>query len=249
MDRQRFSRIAYSTHIFYNPLSEAKLDRVLDLVPLTADSRVVDFGTGRCEALIRLVERYSCSALAVETDEKFLETARNEAMIRIPGRVLRLVHQEATKFLDANPACNFDMALCIGASHAFGDYRHTLARLKACVRPGGWLLVGKGYWKQKPSPEYLLVLGGDESELTSHEGNIRTAEELGLVPLWASVASDDEWDEYEWRYRMNIEAFAHDNPDDPDREAMLEQIHAWNHAYLAWGRATFGFGLYLFRNA
>ena len=249
MDRQRFSRIAHSTHLFYNPISGEKLDRVLGLVPLTADSRVVDFGAGRCEALIRMVERYGCSALAVETDEMFLEMARSQAMTRVPDKTVRLVRQEAAKFLDANPACNFDMALCIGATHTFGDYRHTLVRLKACVRPGGWIVVGEGYWKQKPSSEYIVVLGGDESELTSHEQNIQTAEELDLVPLWASVASDDEWDEYEWRYRMNIENFAHENPDDPDHGVMLERIRAWNHAYIAWGRATLGFGLYLFRNA
>lgn len=248
MDHQRFSRIAHNTHLFYNPLSAQKLDRVLGLVPLTADSRVVDFGAGRCEALIRLVEVYSCSTLAVETDETFLEVARSQAMMRVPDKMPRLVHQEATRFLDANPTCNFDMALCMGATHAFGDYRHTLVRLKACIRPGGWILVGEGYWKQKPSPEYMMALGGDESELMTHEQNIRTAEELGLVPLWASVASEDEWDEYEWRYRMNVEDFTQNSPDDPDHDAMLERIRSWNHAYLTWGRATLGFGLYLFRS-
>jgi hypothetical protein len=47
MDRQRFSRIAHGTHIFYNPLSEAKLTRVIGLVPLPEGSRVVDFGASQ----------------------------------------------------------------------------------------------------------------------------------------------------------------------------------------------------------
>lgn len=248
MDYKRLSHIAHSTHILYNPLGEQKLDRVFGLVPLASDSRVVDFGAGRCETLIRLVERYDCSALAVETDQTFVDLAHKEAAIRIPGKRLRIVCQEATRFLDANPACNFDLALCIGATHAFGTYRDTLEHLKACVRPGGWLLVAECYWKQRPSPEYLSFLELEESVYDTHEGNVRTAEQLGLVPLWASVASDDEWDEYEWRYRMNVENFAQDNPDDPDHDAMLERIRAWSHVYLTWGRATLGFGLYLFRN-
>lgn len=248
MDYKRLSHIAHSTHVFYNPLGEQKLDRVLGLVPLTSDSRVVDFGAGRCEALIRLVERYDCSALAVETDQTFVDLAHTEACLRIQGKRLRIVCQEATRFLDANPACNFDLALCIGATHAFGTYRDTLKQLKTCVRPGGWLLVGECYWKQSPAPEYLSFLECEESIYDTHEGNVTTAEQLGLVPLCASVAGDDEWDEYEWRYRMNVEDFARGNPDDPDHDAMLERIRAWNHAYLTWGRTTLGFGLYLFRN-
>ena len=137
MDLKRLSHIAHSTHTLYNPLGEEKLDRVLGLVPLVSDSRVVDFGAGRCEALIRLVERYNCTALAVEIDQTFIDLAHREATARIPGKALRIVRQEATGFLDANPACNFDLALCIGATHAFGTYRDTLERLKACVRPGG----------------------------------------------------------------------------------------------------------------
>jgi hypothetical protein len=33
MDRQRFSHIAHSTHIFYNPLREAKLMWIIGLAP------------------------------------------------------------------------------------------------------------------------------------------------------------------------------------------------------------------------
>lgn len=248
MDYKRLSHIAHSTHILYNPIGEQKLDHMLGLIPLKPDSRAVDFGAGRCEALIRLVERYNCNALAVEVDQAFVDLAHNEAATRIPGKSLRIVRQEAISFLDANPACNFDLAICIGATHAFGTYRDTLERLRACVRPGGWLLVGECYWRQVPPPEYLSFLECEGSAYGTHESNARAAEQLGLIPLWANVANDDDWDEYEWRYRMNVEVFARDNPDDPDHDAMLERIRGWNHAYLTWGRATLGFGLYLFRN-
>jgi len=77
MDRQRFSRIAYGTHIFYNPLSEAKLNRVLGLVPLTADSRVVGFGTGRCQTLSDAV------------------TLLEEALSGFPGALVTVTHDAA----------------------------------------------------------------------------------------------------------------------------------------------------------
>ncbi len=223
--------------------------QVLELVPLSSASSVVDLGAGRCELLIRLVERYGCQAEGVDADETFLTIGRREAAARLPGGSLRLVHQDAASFLKVDPDRRFDMALCIGASQAFGDYRTTLALLKVCVRPGGWLLVGETYWKQKPDKAYLQFLGAaDEAEMSTHQGNIAIAEEAGLIPLWASTANDDDWDAYEWRYRMNVEQFAAQHPQDADHDAMLERIRSWNHGYLTWGRATLGFGLHLFRN-
>jgi len=107
----------------------------------------------------------------------------------------------------------------------------------------------RGNWKQPPSNEYLQALGGtEESKLKSHAGNVNVAEELGLVPLWSYVASEDDWDDYEWLYSSSIENHCHENPDDSDCNAMLERIRTWRRTYLQWGRGTLGFGLYLFRN-
>ena len=63
--------------------------------------------------------------------------------------------------------------------------------------------------------------------------------------MWAGVASDDDWDEYEWRYSRSVETFVAENPDDPDAEEMLRKIRTWRDVYLRWGRDTLGFGLYL----
>jgi hypothetical protein len=95
----------------------------------------------------------------------------------------------------------------------------------------------------------LEALGGaDESECTSHAATVQVGEDLGLIPLWSYVANDDEWDDYEWLYSSSIENYCFENPEDPDREAMLQRIRAWRKTYLTWGRDTLGFGLYLYRN-
>jgi hypothetical protein len=77
MNRQRFSRIAHSTHVSYNPLSEAKLDRVLGLVPLTADSHVLNLGAGRCQRLSDAV------------------TLLEEALSGFPGALVTVTHDAA----------------------------------------------------------------------------------------------------------------------------------------------------------
>ena len=141
----------------------------------------------------------------------------------------------------------FDAALCVGSTHAFGDYRRALRALSAAVRPGGLLLVGEGYWKRDPHPDYLAALGANRIEFTDHAGNVARAVKAGLVLLYASASSDDEWDHYEGMYLRAVERYAAENPGDPDSEAMRAHIRRWRDAYLRWGRSTLGFAMYLFR--
>ena len=64
--------------------------------------------------------------------------------------------------------------------------------------------------------------------------------DAGLIPMHATTASQDEWDEYEWKYCRSIERYAREQPDDPDVPAMLERIRRWRDGYLRWGRDTLG---------
>jgi hypothetical protein len=94
----------------------------------------------------------------------------------------------------------------------------------------------------------LSFLESTGDELGPNESNIFMAESLGLTPLWSCVASEDDWDEYEWQYSLAMENYIRANPKDPDSVIMKERIFRWRNATLKWGRYTFGFGLYLFRN-
>lgn len=111
----------------------------------------------------------------------------------------------------------------------------------------GHILLGEGYWKKKPAPEYLAALGATEAEMDSHESNQRLGEANSLALVWSAAASDADWDNYETAYSDNIARFAAANPQDPDTPAMLDRSRNWNAVYKAHGRATMGFGLYLFQ--
>lgn len=245
MDRVRFSHIAHRTHVFCNPISEAKIERIIDEARLESGDRVVDFGAGKAELLCRLVERYGVTADAIDTAAVFLEEGRRRAEGRIPRDAIRFHEAEARTWLTANPE-RWRMACCVGSTHAFGDLTATLEALRGCTGRGGLVLVGEGYWQARPDPAFLALLGGSESDYRTHAGNVEAGIEAGLTPLWACTASPDDWDEYEWRYASSIERFAAENPDDPDRQPMLERIRSWRSAYLRYGRHTLGFGLYLF---
>jgi hypothetical protein len=70
--------------------------------------------------------------------------------------------------------------------------------------------------------------------------------DTGLIPMHATTASMDEWDEYEWKFCRSVERYAREQPDDPDVPPMMDRIHRWRDAYLRWGRDARGFGVYLF---
>ncbi len=141
---------------------------------------------------------------------------------------------------------SFDLTAMLGSGGIAGGVAGICARLAQWTRPGGYVLIGEGYWAKAPAAEYLAHLGAAPDELRDHRGNVEAGIAAELIPLHATVASSDEWDEYEWKYSRSIERYAIEEPEDPDVAAMLERIRRWRDAYLRWGRDTLGFGLYLF---
>ena len=79
-----------------------------------------------------------------------------------------------------------------------------------------------------------------------HADYVAAGEAAGLTPLYAAVSSEQDWDEYAWRYASAVEAFAAANADEPAAAVMRERIAGWRKMYLLEGRETLGFGLYLF---
>lgn len=215
----------------------------MDLLHLTAESTVLDIGSGKAELIIRLIERYQVSALGLELDASYVEEAHTQAAVRIPGGRLELRECDALTF---DPGAQvFDLASCVGACHIYGSLRLTLEHLARFVRPGGKVLVGDGYWKQEPAQEYLAALQTTRDELQTHADNVAAGFSLGLTPMYASVCNEDEWDRFEWLHLH--ERYAYRKPDDPGMADLIAKLHAWRDIYLRWGRDTLGFGLYLFQ--
>jgi ubiquinone/menaquinone biosynthesis C-methylase UbiE len=248
MDRNKFSAIAHRDHAFNNPISEQKINTIMNLTKMTPPDSVIDIGAGTCELLFRYIEKYNISATAIEQFDGSIQTAIQRAEGRIPLNRITFVCDDANQVIHNYSNAEFSLGICIGSSHAIGDLDSTLLALKKCVRPGGYILIGETYWKQPPDTDYLHALGAKEADLKTHYGNVKTGEQMRLTPLYSVVASEDDWDAYEGLYAYSIEEYCYQNPPDPDCEAMVTRIRNWRDTYLRLGRDTLGFGLYLFRN-
>lgn len=243
MNRQTYGTLSHPGLRYNNPFSTAKIEEIIELLPLTAQSTVLEIGSGQGELLIRLVERYQVSALGLELDAASIEEARKQTATRILTGKLEFRECDARSFEADAPS--FDLAVCLGACHIHGGFRPTLEHLACLVHPGGQLLIGDGYWKQEPAQEYLAALETTRDELQTHRENVETGVALDLLPLYAVVCSEDEWDRFEWLHMHG--RCARRSPDDPELPAVIARIRAWRDIYLRWGRDTLGFGLYLFQ--
>ena len=230
MDRAEASRIAHGELRLWNPLGEEALDEVIGLLDLTPGARILDVGAGRGEVLRRVTARWDVSASGYDAD-------------------LALVEGTSLEVRDSPPPGPFDLVICIASSHALGGFPDALGALHELSEPGGQVLLGEGYWRRPPSEAYLEALGAaTQDELPDLTGLMRAAEEAGLTPLHSSVASEADWDRYEWRLILNAERWAAAHPDDPGAELLRERARrARERMTMPGGRDTLGFALVLLR--
>lgn len=246
MDRERFSLIGHGDLPFFSPVSEARMDAVIDSLDLRPGDSVLDVGCGRAELLLRIIERTGARGVGVDSGARSIAQAREGAARRVPPGAVEF--HERPFDADDFEAASSDAVLCIGSTHAVAPFGDALRGLQGLARPGGRVVCGHGFWSREPDPEYLRFLGGEGPDpLVPEARNREVIAAAGLETLHAWISTQEEWDTYEDTYSANIERYVADHPDDPDSEAMLARIRPWREAYLKWGRGTMGFAVYVLR--
>jgi cyclopropane fatty-acyl-phospholipid synthase-like methyltransferase len=242
--RERLSAIRHGDLPFHNPLDPAIVDEVLDVAGLGPRDRAVDLGCGPGELLVRIAERAGCGGLGVDLAAGQIEEARRRAAARAPDAGLQFEAMDAGEVEG-----DFALAACVGSTHALGGLDRALQRLAELARPDGHVLVGDGFWAADPSDAYLEALGGaTRDELPEFAGLVRAGEPHGLTAVYVRVASEADWDRYEWTLIANAERFLAEHPDAPE----ADELRAWNDASRdrvlgPGGRGTMGFALVLLR--
>jgi SAM-dependent methyltransferase len=242
--RERLSAIRHGDLAFHNPLDPAVVDEVLDVARIGPRDRALDIGCGPGELLVRLAERTGCGGLGVDLAVAQIEEARRRAAARAPGSELRFEAIDAGEIEG-----EFELAACVGSTHALGGLDATLRRLAELTRPGGHVLLGEGFWAREPSDAYLDALGGaTRDELLTYHELVRAGEPHGLEAVYARVATEADWDRYEWTLIANGARYLAEHPDAPE----AGELRAWNDASRdrvlgPGGRGTMGFALVVLR--
>ncbi|MEZ4591759.1 MAG: class I SAM-dependent methyltransferase [Chloroflexota bacterium] len=232
--------------LFNNPFSPERIDKLLDELWLTADSKILDVGCGEGELMLRLLQRFNCEVVGVDVLETAVQLAQQKTANFAPNVTLH-----TAPFADLSfPAHQFDACFSLGATHAFGEVGqaldNALVSLKTITKPGGLIILGDGYWRQEPDPAYLQATGINKEELRTHAENIAAGRKIGLECIYALTASRHEWDHFEGAFWLVAERELRQTPGDAQIAAKVKRRRLWKNAYWQWGRETMGFGLYVF---
>ena len=135
MDIWKFFSITHREHAVCNPLSDEKLARLVGLLRLPAEARVVDIACGKGEFLIRLAEAYGIRGTGVDISPFFIADAERRLQERARGAEVVFRQMDGADFRPEEPH-TLAVASCIGASWVFGGHEATLDALSGMVEPG-----------------------------------------------------------------------------------------------------------------
>ena len=253
MDQNRLSLLAHATHHFLSPVSTETLDRVLAFANIKPGAGVIDLGCGTAAMAAHVAERFGANVDAVDRSPLMIAEAekrlagRRGAGFAAPGSVTLHCTSSVDYLSGTEPA---DLLIAIGAvalTAGEQDAKTVLAGLAKFVKPGGALLWGESNWRREPSQMMRMILGPTAAVYGSHTDYIRAGEAAGLEPLFATTSTEQEWDEYAWRYSWALEKHLAAYPEDPDAAIISNRAQGWRALYVQEGREAMGFGLYLFR--
>ena len=214
-DHDRFSLIGHAEMAFMNPLREDELHTLLAKVKLDGAKHVLDVCGGRADLSRAIAVRTGCEATSVDLSAQ----ACREASLRSVGLRMNVVCSDVRPFL-ARDAKRYDLALCVGGTHAFGS--------------------GSDAWNEALSALLAradAVLIGDlvaTSAVAAKAFDIPRLHDLEALPALASphaalVLDAARVDAYERAWCASVRRYIDAHPSDP-RVAWARQRIAWTDA-------------------
>ena len=243
MDRYRFTTLAHANLDLLGPIDARSRDallREIELAPtLNGRPTLLDVGCGKGGWLLPAMKRFGGKGIGIEPNPSFAATLRTQASLwGVACDIqIEMCHADRVNLMGGT----IDAAFCVGSTHAYGGYAATLKQLARVLVPRGWAVIGEGFWRRKPDPDYLAFFGEDESMMLPLEETFALARDAGWRIARHHESSQNEFDTYERTYAANMHFAIQARPDDPDTEAFHARITAHADAYERWGRDTFGF--------
>ncbi|MBO3747012.1 class I SAM-dependent methyltransferase [Streptosporangiaceae bacterium NEAU-GS5] len=242
MERQLISHLAHRDHPIAAPVSGENVTRLLRRARLTEGARILDLGCGQAAWTLRALALYhDATADGVDTSTEALKSAEEMAEIQGVWERIRLHQRPAAEFPVAE---QYDLVLCVGATHAFGGLDATVRHVRRYLRRNGLALIGEAFWEREPTQAALTRLEAEPSEYHDLPGTVAAVEAAGFDVVYAYTSDLAEWDEYEWSWTGTLLRWANEHPGpdgDAARAAALEHRDMWLNGY----RGILGFVTFL----
>lgn len=221
--RRTLMRAGASSLQFNAPMSEGRANDIARFAAGLGTS-VIDLGCGYGSLAVKIAERHSgIHVLGIDSDVETIERAKALAVERSLSDRVRF---EIGHLPQATESA--DVAICIGASHAFGG---TVEMFRELYRIGAvGAVVGDGIWIQEPGSENLDRFG---PLFHGVEGLVQLATTAGWTVWKATTSTIEEWDDFEAGWCEGVRQSGTD-------EAAAFADHRWD-MYLTY-RGVLGFG-------
>lgn len=239
------STVAHARHDYCSPIGRDTVQTVVSAIDLSEPAYCVDYGCGKGQLLLDVLQAYrNATGTGWDANEQFIREARERAART--GLQSRAAFE--AKRIDASSAqAECDLAICFGSTHIFGGFGQTVDVLARALRRGGKVLLADGYWKRKPSPEYLHAFyNSAESDLLYMPQMLDTLSAAGLGAPYILTSSDREWEQYEGLWSAQLEAASYSVEDPQTAQAMRERAQKSRDNYwIHGGRETLGYAIVL----
>ena len=217
----------YAGLALWSPLATSSVERTL--AGWQAQGPVLDIGCGNGALLRWLHARHGVEVIGLDRAEDALTEARE----LLPSG--RWVAGDAQDFAPEQPVA---MVCCVGGPHLGGTLETHLDTLQRWVRPGGTVLVGEGFWKSLPPPEYVAATGIAVEDLPTWAQLTEMTHRQGWRRAHTHVSTRAEWHAFEGGILRTREA-AGPSP-------ALDAYQVCHDAQQRWGRQCMGFVLHRF---
>lgn len=192
LEMDNLDRIGYAS-----PLKIIATGKILGF---NKNTKVIDFGCGRGEALALWGRYFGISGVGVEHGSKSCDLTRQKLKNHGLDSAIEIICSDASVYEFDKGA--YDVASCINASMIWGGFRPTLQKLKSAVKDNGAIIIGEPYYTSRDIPDELRESEGD---FHTEEELLRIIHEEGLELLFVKRADTDDCDNYRAHFRGELQ--------------------------------------------